>query len=119
MGHLEKWKSRVADWKSSGQTSIAFCEGKPYTAGGLRSSAHLLRQAEQKSREAAPAVRLGRVVRRPAAATAPREPTAAAVEEREAVVIECGSLRVAVRPGFDRETLGTVLELIAGRGGAR
>jgi len=33
--------------------------------------------------------------------------------------LECGRVRMAIRPGFDRVTLATVLELLDARGGER
>jgi hypothetical protein len=35
------------------------------------------------------------------------------------VVVECGSLRVAVPPGFDRATLAAVLDVLVVREGRR
>jgi hypothetical protein len=37
----------------------------------------------------------------------------------EPLVVECGVMRVAVQPDFDRETLAAVLDVLASRGGAR
>jgi hypothetical protein len=34
-------------------------------------------------------------------------------------MVECGAMRVAIRPGFDRETLAAVLDVLSSRGGAR
>jgi hypothetical protein len=48
-------------------------------------------------------------------------PRTAASGSREtcALVLEWGALRLAVEPGFDPETLGAVLDLLAERGGTR
>jgi hypothetical protein len=37
----------------------------------------------------------------------------------EALTVECGEMRVVVRPGFDRGTLAGVLDVLAARGGVR
>ena len=87
----------------------------------------MLRQiesAEAAVRAAAPGVRLVRVVREPPAVPveqappggAPRAAVAGSAITPEPVVVECGALRVAVRPGFDRQTLAAVLELVAQAG---
>jgi hypothetical protein len=107
------WAGRVEEWKASGLPSKAFCQGKPFTAGGLRYWAYRLRQDGQRKVASAP-IRIARVVARPAAV-----PIVPAVITPPALVVECGALRVAVRPGFDRETLGAVLDVLASRGGAR
>jgi hypothetical protein len=48
------WARRVAEWKSSGLTSEAYCAGRDFTAGGLRHWSHRLgktvaRDAERPS----------------------------------------------------------------------
>jgi hypothetical protein len=35
------------------------------------------------------------------------------------LVLECGAIRLAIPPGFDRETLAVVLELLASKGSGR
>jgi len=37
----------------------------------------------------------------------------------EPLMVECGAIRVAIRPGFDRETLAAVLDVLSARGGSR
>lgn len=124
MADTELWEKRVAEWKASGLTSVAYCEGKPFTAGGLRHWAHRLRREGRAPRGGKPAIRIGRVVRRRATEALPPErlPEATAVTQAaapEALVIECGGMRLAIRPGFDREALAGVLDVLAARGGAR
>jgi hypothetical protein len=130
MADIELWRKRVSDWRGSGLTSVAFVQEKPFSAGGLRHWAFLLRQvekAEEAARATKPGVRLGRVVRGApptAAEEGPRDGAPGAVVAApavipEPVVVECGALRVAVRPGVDRKTLATVLELMAAQAGAR
>ena len=105
MADRATWAKRVKDWRASGQTSEAFCEGKPFTAGGLRNAAHLVERDG-----AAPAVRIARVVRvcQPPAPPAPDVP----------VVVELGGARVVVSRGVDRDALATVIDLLGARGGA-
>lgn len=108
MADRATWAKRVKDWRASGQTSEAFCEGKPFTAGGLRNAAHLVERGG-----AAPAVRIARVVRvRESVATS--TPQAPEVP----VVIEFGGARVVVSRGVDRDALAMVLDLLETHGGA-
>ena len=106
------WAKRVVDWRGSGLTSEQFCAGRDFTAGGLRNAAHLV-DREARGRKA-PALRMARVLRMPAPAAQSPSSTPEA-----AVVVELGDARVAVRAGFDRATLVSVLEVLAARGGAR
>ncbi len=108
MADQEAWAQRVSEWKSSGLTSAAYCDGKPFTAGGLRHWAHRLSRGRQQEQ----AVRLARVVRVSAPRRSSREPSPVAAGS-EALVVEIGAARVAVRPGFDRATLVAVLEVLA------
>ena len=121
MDNRAVWTERVAEWKASGLTSKAYCEGKPFTAGGLRHWAHRLRQQEQRKTQQPP-VRLARVVRKAGPQSREAERGRSAVEHTTvpaALAIECGSMRVSVAPGFDRELLAAVLEVVAARGGGR
>lgn len=112
------WARRVAGWRESGLPSAGYCEGKPFTAGALRYWASRLRQ-EEGGRPSAAVVRLARVVRGPALLpeAAQRQAESEATGESvtavpEALVVECGAMRVAVRPGFDRETFAAILEVL-------
>ena len=96
------WLKRVEAWRKSGQSSIAFAEGKPFTGGGLRHMAHRLRKAAAKP----PTIRLARVVRAPS----PVAPVGAAI------VLVVGAARIEVGPGASREVLTTVLAALAERG---
>jgi hypothetical protein len=42
-----------------------------------------------------------------------REVQAATGDERAEVFVEIGSARIAVRPGFDRETVAALVEVLA------
>jgi len=75
-----------------------------------------------------PTVRLAKVVVRKSTETPSskrHQPSSKAARQggvpgAEAVVVEYGAMRVAVRPGFDRETLAAVLDVLgARRGGAQ
>lgn len=127
MTNRETWAERVAEWKASGRTSTAYSEGKSFTAGGLRHWAYRLR-TEKPPKPATPLLRIARVVRRPASRAevarqvpAPRYAQEAATlgPGPEALVVECGAMRVAVRPGFDRGTLAAVLDVMATLGGGQ
>jgi transposase len=102
MADHETWAKRVAEWKASGLSSPAFCEGKGFTPGGLRHMAHRLGVGRRRHPRL---LRIAKVVR---AETAP--PSSAAWS---AVVIELGTARVVVRPGVDRATLTAVVEVLA------
>ena len=127
MADAETWTSRISEWKASGLTSGEFCEGKPYSAGGLRHMAYRLGKG-RAARVVEPQIRLAKVLvgRREAAPSsgtaAPKEATGVQSEPKggaEALAIECGSMRVLVRSGFDRGTLAAVLDVLAARGGPR
>ena len=92
------WLKRVEAWRKSGQSSVVFAEGKPFTGGGLRHMAHCLREAAGKP----PVIRLARVVRAPSVGAA--------------VVVVVGAARIEVGPGASREVLITVLAALAERG---
>ena len=123
---------RVAEWKASGLTSAEYCEGKPFTAGGLRHWAYRLRQTEANEPTPAPApvstasaVRVARVVRVPGKPAASRrtraqgDTTDTESTSAAALSVDCGGMRVMVRPGFDRGTLAELLDVLDQRGGAR
>ena len=102
-----KWSARVDAWRGSGLSARAFCEGKEYTAGGLRYWASRLRQSqEERDARTDPAVkevRIARLVRAPVAA-----------EAETPIVIEVGGARVGVRRGFDRGALREILDVLGG-----
>ncbi len=123
MADAATWAKRVSDWRASGLTSIAFCTGKPYTPGGLRCWAHLL-QERPRAKPKKTTIRIGRVLRVPAAAVAAKSaPTASTGESTPAatavLIVELGAARVTVPQGFDRSTLVAVLDVLAARGGPR
>jgi hypothetical protein len=109
MADEETWAKRVAEWKASGLSSPAFCEGKDFTPGGLRHMAHRLGVGRRPRK-----LRIAEVVRVKGARPAelPRPPASE-------VVIELGAARVMVRPGVDRATLAAVVEVLAAAGRTR
>lgn len=109
MADQETWAKRVSEWRSSGLTSTAYCEGKPFTAGGLRYWAHRLSRGRQQDR---PAVRVARLVR-VSELKAPSHDERSRAGAVADVVVEIGAARIAVRPGFDRTTLTAVLGILA------
>src|SRR3990172_1586861 len=123
MAGQERGAKRVSEGKGSGETSGAGCKGKPVTPGGLRYWAHRLGHKGQASVADKPAVRIVRVLRGPSTGAPPRPSPetvpVARVAVPEPLMVECGAMRVAIRPGFDRETLSAVLDVLFSRGGAR
>lgn len=123
-GTAAKWAKRVAEWRKSGLTSVQFCEGREFSAGGLRHWAYRLAQGAGKTPRTT--IRMARVLRAPrpvALALAERsagiavDPAASLVEP--ALAIELGTARVLVRRGVDAVTLATVVDVLAPRVGAR
>jgi len=116
MADQETWAQRVSEWKSSGLTSTAYCRGKPFTAGGLRHWAHRLGRSR---RQGTGSVRVARVLRvSELRSSSKREPSPTGVALTEALVVEIGAARVAVRPGFDRAALAAALEVLAAAPGS-
>ena len=111
MNYEAMWSERVEAWLASGLTSKAFCEGKEFTAGGLRHWAYRLRQTRPR-KQGTLAVRVAKVVPvpRPSPVPEPAPPSAP-------LVLEVGGVRIAVRPGFDRPTLAAVVDVLSARGG--
>lgn len=107
MTDRETWASRVAEWKASGLSSPKFCAGKEFTAGGLRHWAYRLEHGEPTRRRQ---VRLARVVR-----TARASSWVASDDRSAEVVVEIGAARLLVRPGFDRETVAGLVEVLVAR----
>lgn len=113
MNYEAMWSERVEAWRSSGLTSKAFCEGKDFTAGGLRHWAYRLRQTRPRKPDTL-AVRVAKVVPVP---RGPRPPSVPESVPSVPLVLEVGGVRIAVRPGFDRPTLAAVVDVLSARGG--
>jgi hypothetical protein len=134
MADTAKWAERIAAWRASGLTSTAFCEGRDFTAGGLRHWDYRLRRQQEQTESARAAakeaaqptpkaaasapVRLARVVRKASAAPA-LVPSAGHPEV--SLVLEVAGARVRVGPGFCSRTLGALLDVLEARttGGRR
>jgi transposase len=111
MADQETWAKRVAEWKASGLSSPAFCEGKDFTPGGLRHMAHRLGVGRRPRPRG---VRIAKVVRVDVA-----RPPAPSPVPGSAIVVEIGAARVMVMPGVDRATLAAVLEVLTAAGSAQ
>ena len=101
------WGRRVAEWRASGLTSQAFSSGRDFTAGGLRHWAYRLGKTRKQARSA-PAFRMARVVRVPSPPSVPASDVP--------IVVEVSGVRMLLRAGFDRATLGAVLDVLGSRG---
>jgi len=119
-----KWAKRVAAWRKSGLTSVEFCAGHEFSAGGLRHWAYRLAHEPQR----ASTIRIARVLRAPreAGLVLPGRGASscttvdAAVPTGDPVVaIELGSARVFVGRGVDHATLATVVDVLGPRVGTR
>jgi transposase len=114
MTTTEEWTKRIEEWRASGLTSDRFCEGREFTANGLRKWAYRLGMTKRHRRK--PKVGLARVVRVPSAAPIPGKIGGGTREESDsALAVELGGARVVVRAGFDRATLAAVLEVLAAK----
>src|SRR5215831_14733922 len=97
----KRWAERVAAWRSSGQSSYEFCEGRAFTAGGLRHWAHRLKKgtaAKPSGPSSRPALRLVRLGRRPTSA-ASVTPAMDGPCESAGVSVHSGAVRIVVARG--------------------
>ena len=115
MTTAEIWAKRVEEWQASGETSVAYAEGRGFTAGGLRHWAHRLRVQAEKAKQAAPTstVKMARVraIRRPGLPQRPAEPGASGV------ALLVGGTQIVVSSEFDPGTLVAVLAVLRREGG--
>jgi hypothetical protein len=95
MANRADWAERVGAWRASGLTAAEFSRGKGYAPKSLSWWSNHLKQLERKEQSGV-AVPMARVVRDDGA--------------RE-LVVEIGTLRVVVRPGFDAALLREVLRV--------
>lgn len=112
------WSERITAWRASGKTAEEFRHGSEFTAQQLRYWAYVLRQRAAKEAaapEAKSAMRIARVVRNKVA-RAEKKAGGGAEAGASALMLEMGSVRIAVRRGFDRETLASVLEVLKAGG---
>lgn len=101
-----QWAERVAEWRASGRSARAYCEGRDFNHRDLYRWGQRLKRAAPR-RAPAGAVQMVRVESRKV--TPPQA----------ALTIELGATRVAVPAGYDGATLRTVLEALGetSRGG--
>lgn len=105
-----KWAARVAEWRASEQTAPAFCEGKDFTAGGLRYWSSQLRRRDVEKGRGRP-MRMARVIRSRQVGATDTQVTRAT---DALLVVEVGGARVAIRRGFDPEVLRAVVDTLGG-----
>ena len=110
MADSTTWMERVAAWHASGQSARAFAKGKGYTAGAL----YYWERRAGEQQHTGPGIAFARVVRTKAQETPGRtvEPAGGAAVP---LVLEFGGARLIVRPGFDRASLGTILDALEER----
>jgi hypothetical protein len=107
MTDRKTWEQRVAAWRASGQSAQKFAEGRDYTVHMLRYWAGRVKEEEAAPSE--PSIRLARVVRAPAEATALPSAT---TRQPAALVLEVSGARVQIPAGFERATLRALLEVL-------
>ena len=103
------WRSRVAEWRTSGKTAELFATERGFSVSALRSWSSRIGRDER--RLAMPSIRLARVLRPPAT------PERAAMPGSIVIELLGAQARIVVEGGVDRQALATVLEVV--RGGAR
>jgi hypothetical protein len=94
------WRRRVARWKASGETASAFGAREGIKASTLRWWSSVL----QREHTSVP-VRMVQLVRAPSSSRS------------SGVIVDLpdARARVLVEPGFDRETLSAVLQMLGSR----
>jgi hypothetical protein len=98
----EDWQRTVAEWRASGLTAEQFGQERGLPKTRLWAWSSRARQAERCAARPED-VRLAQVIRQ-----------GHRVENGASVTIEVGEARIDVRPGVDRATLTTVLEVLGG-----
>ena len=106
----ETWARRVEAWRASGKRAEEFSRYEGYAASTLRWWSSKLKH-EMPPPPPAPEVRLARVVRTVTAVPAPA-PALASPFAAIMIDVTAASVRIAVGPGADRETLAMVLDLV-------
>lgn len=105
MDREQVWGARVAAWKASGLNINRYAQQQGYSPSGLR---YWVSRLGAHSTSEFP-VRLARVVRRSDA------PRSAEVAPGPSFMVEVAGARIQVAPGFDRDSLATILEVLDGR----
>ena len=93
------WKQRVRDWRASGESAERYAVGRGFAASTLKWWASKLREDHST-----PIVRMAQVVR-----------SGTDGHRRGTIVVERldGGVRITIEPGADRETITTVLAIVA------
>jgi hypothetical protein len=115
-----KWTERVKEWKASGKTAKEFTQGCDFKPSTLTYWAHRVRRLAEQPAKPVPGatVRLARLVR--IATTdkgATQRKNGVSAELSGSIVVELGRARIVVQAGFDRQSLTTVLEVLAAQSG--
>lgn len=96
------WKQRVTSWRASGESAERYAVGRGFAASTLKWWASKLRE----DNSGAPIVRVAQVIR---SAGEGRKPGTIVVEGLDTRV------RITIEAGADRETVTTVLAIVAPR----
>lgn len=105
MAARDRWSGWVEAWWRSGLTAKAFAEENGLNESTLRYNARLLRRAQPSPSNEQPssALKLARVE------------VVRATESESPIQLEVAGVRIAVRRGFDRDTLGELLDVLGAR----
>jgi hypothetical protein len=109
---MTMWRSRVAGWRTSGQTAAVYAADQGFTVSALRWWSSRFRREAPRS-VAVPTIRLARVERRTDGGTT------AEMSRIGGIVIELGDVRarISIEGRVDREAFATVVAVL--REGAR
>lgn len=93
------WKQRVRDWRASGESAERYAVGRGFAGSTLKWWASKLRESN-----ATPIVRVAQVIR-----------SGSDGRRRGMIVVEAleAGVRITIEPGADRETITTVLAIVA------
>jgi transposase len=93
------WKQRVRDWRASGESAERYAVGRGFAGSTLKWWASKLRKPNST-----PIVRVAQLIR-----------SGSDGHRRGAIVVEGleGGVRITIEPGADRETITTVLAIVA------
>lgn len=109
MNDAALWSRRVADWKASGLSALAFSRSKQLSASELRKWGKAL-AAEAAPRGSAPRVTMARVI--------PLGEASGPSVSPASVVVEVADARIVVPPTFDSRALRSIIAILESRRGA-
>ena len=98
------WRVRVREWRESGQTAADFARSRGFSMASLRTWSSRLGPSLASEPASEPAPGFVRLV--------PREAPTAPIEA-STVVVEVGSARIRVTPGFDAALLAGVVRALS------